>query len=162
MAERWKAIEDFEDYSVSNLGRVKRTTPDTLGRACRILKANSLKKGYLQVGLYREGKVHPKLVHTLVAEAFIPNPKKLSQVNHLGRNDDCRAHMLEWRSAAGNMLHAVQTGRKGKGVCFNKKQKRWVAYMHPNGKRKHLGSFATRADAVQVRSKAVKELLHII
>ena len=126
--EQWKVIEDFEDYEVSDLGRVRRVVPDSLKRPCKVLKPNQINKGYLQVGLYKKGKVYPRLVHVLVAKAFIPNPKGLPQVNHLGDNGDCRAEKLEWRTEQGNMQHAVNTGKKhGDGVSFTKKNKKWRA-----------------------------------
>ena len=158
--EKWKPVEGFKSYEVSSLGRVRRAVPDSLGRPCRVLKPNRLSKGYLQVGLYRDGKVHPVLVHVLVAKAFIPNPLNLPQVNHLGENGDCRASQLEWRTEQGNMLHAVQTGRKaGDGVSFNKKSGRWRAgYCSSPNVRVYLGEFDTREEALAVRKKAVESI----
>jgi hypothetical protein len=71
-----------------------------------------------------KGKCHFKLVHVLVAKAFIPNPLNLPEVNHLGKSDDCRANMLEWRTKLGNVQHSVATERKGTGgVSFEKEKK---------------------------------------
>lgn len=157
--ERWKPIADFKVYEVSDLGRVRRVVNGRTwnARAGTILKQNVLKKGYLAVRLYNESGKRDWLVHVLVALAFIPNPKGLPQVNHLGQNGDNRASQLEWRSEAGNMLHAVKTGRKaGDGVSFNKKTKKWRAGFCPEPNvRIYLGEYKTRAEAVAIRKKAV-------
>ena len=162
--EKWKPVEGFKSYEVSDLGRVRRAVPDSLGRPCRVLKPNILSKGYLQVGLYRDGKVHPLLVHVLVAKAFVPNPLNLPQVNHLGENGDCKALQLEWCTEQGNMLHAVQTGRKrGDGVSFTKRTKKWRAEFFPKpNQRVYLGEFNTKEEALRVRNEAVKGIQHTV
>lgn len=43
-------------------------------------------KGYLIVGLTVEGKRKTKAIHRLLAEAFIPNPDNLPEVNHKDAN----------------------------------------------------------------------------
>lgn len=54
-------------------------------------------KGYLKVDLWKNGKVKTFSVHRLVAEAYIPNPDNLPQVNH---KDECKTNNclqnLEW------------------------------------------------------------------
>ena len=54
-------------YQVSNYGRVKNS------KTGKILKPY-LTRGYLRVSLYNESGRKYKLVHRLVAEAFLPNP----------------------------------------------------------------------------------------
>lgn len=82
--EIFKDIEGYEGlYQVSNMGNVK-----SLGNGGsnasreRILKPIKLKNGYLQVGLYKEGKLKHYIIHRLVAQAFIDNPNNYPQVNH--------------------------------------------------------------------------------
>ena len=43
-------------------------------------------RGYLKVGLYKNGKVKNFYVHRLVAQAYIPNPDNLPQINHKDEN----------------------------------------------------------------------------
>lgn len=63
----------------------------------------------------------PRLVHRLVASAFIPNPLDKPQVNHIdGDKANNNASNLEWVTAQENIRHAYATGLmhkdKGNGV----------------------------------------------
>lgn len=79
--EQWKPVEGFENYEVSNLGRVKSLNYNRTDKE-RILKPKKEKNGYLRVCLCRNGKHKWLSVHRLVAIAFIPNPEGFEQVNH--------------------------------------------------------------------------------
>ena len=82
MGEIWKDIPGYEGlYQVSNLGNVK-----SLFRYRRKLSIQTQPNGYKAVVLYKNGNKKFKLVHRLVAEAFIPNPYKKPAVNHLDEN----------------------------------------------------------------------------
>lgn len=62
-----------------------------------------------------EIETRPKMVmvHRLVAQAFIGNPHKLPQVNHInGDRTDNSASNLEWCTASENQKHAIRTGLK--------------------------------------------------
>lgn len=82
MEETWKEIvydgETYEDYQVSNLGRVKSLW---FGKE-RILRPSKTTRGYLQVELYKNGKSKWLKVHRLVATAFLDNPDGKPEVNH--------------------------------------------------------------------------------
>lgn len=91
--EEWKEIEGFKNYFVSNEGRVfsekskKYLSPDKVG------------SGYLKVDLYLNGERNTKLIHRLVAEAFVPNnnPKINTEVNHKDENKtNNKVENLEW------------------------------------------------------------------
>ena len=87
-------------YQVSNLGRVKNS------KTGKILKPY-LTRGYLRVSLYNDSNRKCKLVHRVVAEAFLPNPDGKSDVNHInGCKTDASVCNLEWVSASENMFHA--------------------------------------------------------
>lgn len=89
-------------YQVSNLGRVRSLT---LG-----LKPWRHNMGYRAVTLFSEKGKEKKLVHRLVAEAFLPNPDQLPQVNHKnGDRADNRVENLEWCTNQENALHSVYT-----------------------------------------------------
>lgn len=108
MNEVWKPIEGYEDYLVSNLGRVKSLK---FGKE-KILSPGHNGWGYLDVGLCKNGQKKHQLVHRLVALAFIPNPKNLPEVNH--KNEDKtnnRADNLEWVSSKENINYGTRTLR---------------------------------------------------
>ena len=65
--------------------------------------------GYKLVYLMINGKRKSKLIHRLVAEAFIPNPNNLPQVNHIdGDKSNNHVSNLEWCTCEYNNNHAIQ------------------------------------------------------
>ncbi len=106
--EVYVCIRGYEGYQVSNHGRVKNN------KTGKILKPY-LTHGYLRVSLYNDSGRKCKLVHRLVAEAFLPNPDGKSDVNHInGCKTDANACNLEWVSASENMSHAHSNGLRPK------------------------------------------------
>lgn len=96
-------------YEVSNLGNVKALRGHKRGE--RVLKTYLSRHGYLLVHPCTNGVSRGKRVHRLVAEAFIPNPDNLPQVNHInGIKTDNSVGNLEWVTASENMTHAVSLG----------------------------------------------------
>ena len=68
-------------------------------------------KGYFVVNLYKDGKMKQKLVHRLIAEAFIPNPNGKIQINHKdGNTKNNSLDNLEWVTPKENSQHACDTG----------------------------------------------------
>ena len=103
--EIWKDVVGYEGlYQVSNLGRIK----NNKGK----IKAYFLKReGYLSTHLYKNGKETPVYAHRVVAEAFIPNPENLPQVNHKDLNKkNNNVDNLEWCSRKENINHAIRNG----------------------------------------------------
>jgi hypothetical protein len=126
MKERWKDIQGYENrYKVSNLGNVKSLSRKGK-RQEHLLNLAINPKGYYYVCLCVDSKQRTFRVHRLVAEAFIPNPKNLPEVNHKwGNKKDNRACALEWCTTQFNIEHAFENNlkprdKKGK---FKKKLK---------------------------------------
>lgn len=93
MIEEWKTIEEYPDYMVSNMGRVKSLKTNI------ILKNIKDNRGYLRVCLHRK----LKQVHRLVGSTFIPNPESKPQIDHINTDrTDNRVENLRWVTAKEN------------------------------------------------------------
>lgn len=67
--------------------------------------------GYPKISLCKGNLRKNHSVHRLVAQAFIPNPLNLPQVNHKnGNKTDNRVENLEWCTASFNLKHAHKLG----------------------------------------------------
>lgn len=108
-----KRIKDFEDYGITSCGRVWSF------KSNKFLKPRANKSGYLYVNLYSDGKVKTAIIHRLVAEAYIPNPEGLRDVDHVDGN---RKHNyignLQWMTHADN----VKKGSCKKVRCIETNQ----------------------------------------
>lgn len=87
----WKTVEKCPRIEVNERGEVR--YKDT----GKIASTSVSSTGYIQVGVWNNGKVSTFNVHRLVAEAFIPNPNNLPEVNHKDENRaNCNLDNLEW------------------------------------------------------------------
>ena len=170
--EKWKQIEGFSDYEVSDLGRVRskeRRVPSsrwirTRRVRERILKTHLKDGKYPSLHLFKNGKSYMRLVHRLVAQAFLPNPLNLPEVNHKGKTTDSRACKLEWLSTKDHGRDRAKREQVGDGVYFVKASKReprdvWRAVYYPEpGKSKYIGSFVTYEEAKVARDAKIATL----
>lgn len=133
IAERWRPVVGWEGfYDVSNLGRVRSRdrwipavnrdgTPRVNKFRGKVLKGTPDKNGYLKVNL-RDGlgRVKTRMIHCLVAEAFIgPRPTGQVVCHFPNGSWDNRASNLRWDTHAGNerdkRLSALINGSKRSG-----------------------------------------------
>jgi hypothetical protein len=102
-----KIIENAEDYEIYENGTVF-----SLKRR-KFLKIGVNQKGYLMVDICIKGVKKKKLIHRLLAQAFIPNPFNKPQVNHInGIKIDNRIENLEWTTNSENQKHAYNSKLK--------------------------------------------------
>lgn len=98
-------IKGFEDYQITDDGRVWSKKRN------KWLKIGHNQKGYCLVYLYGVNK-QMRQVHRLVAEAFIPNPNNLPQVNH--KNEDKTLNTVENLEWCDNKYNHNYGSLKGK------------------------------------------------
>ncbi len=155
-------------YKVSSFGYI------TNGR--KTLKTYRINSGYLCLKLHdASGDRTSHLLHRLVAQAFIPNPNNLPQVNHSnGNKNDCSAGNLEWTTALGNRHHAADTGlwtynrpstglklgtsSQYRNVCWDKNRSKWVSGIRVDGKTVGQKRFEHEIDAAKHSDFTIKSL----
>ena len=104
--ETFVKVVGFENYEVSNLGKVRNIKSGIM------LKPWITKDGYLRHCLYKHNKRKNLLLHRIIATAFIDNPGKKPQVNHIDENklnNDLRN--LEWCTERENAVHGTRIKR---------------------------------------------------
>lgn len=161
--EVWKKIKGFEDYEISNLGRLK---------SCKRNKENLIKgtatNGYIIVTLYANNGIIKRnfKIHQLVAMAFLEHtPNGLAfVVNHIdGDKSNNDANNLE-----------IVTNRENSSTCYRKNEgsftssfvgvswrddcKKWTSRVEVKGKSVYLGSFDNEIDASNAYQEALKNI----
>ncbi len=108
MREEWRDVPGFEDYRVSNLGKVwSKKSNREIG--------HMQQNGYMSVTLYSPERRWRTTIHCVVALSFIgPSPENL-QVNHKdGIKINNRVDNLEYVTHSENQKHAYRLGLKNK------------------------------------------------
>lgn len=127
MSEKWKKIDGFERYEVSDQGRVKRIAHirrDKRGRISMIkeviLKQEIVHNGYLRVSLYRNGKLYHKRVASLVIEAFLGQRPSDKEVDHIDGD--------KTNNAIENLRYATHQENINNPITVKKRRLYWDAY----------------------------------
>ena len=116
MMAQWKKILENNketNYEVSDLGEVRNI------KTKKILKGTLCRNEYRTVQLTIEGKPKSKMVHRLVAEAFIPNPDSYNIVDHIDRNKhNNSAKNLRWVNSRINNQNRSSKKQRQNSVSF--------------------------------------------
>lgn len=130
--EIWKPVVGYEGYyEVSSFGNIRSIDRE-------VLYSNGIKhhyngkiltkmniRGYDRVILSRDNKFKHPQIHRLVAQAFIPNPKNLPQVNHKNEDKgDNRVDNLEWCTSEYNINYGKRKSNfsrtiRDRGQCVS-------------------------------------------
>lgn len=139
--EIWKIIDNFSSYEISSYGRL-RSTNHTVIRGnnrpmtvkSKILTPDKNRKGYLMINLRSDdGKLKKVLIHRLVAQAFIPNPDNLPQVNHKDENKlNNHTNNLEWCTNKYNANYGSRGKRISKSLTNNGKISKTILQFDKN------------------------------
>jgi len=122
MLEIWKPIVGYEQrYEVSNLGNVRSVAQKIIMKNGVVYPIKEKQKtiyrdnknGYCTVCLVMDDISSNKLLHRVVATAFIPNPENKPQVNHKDSNkfNNCVSN-LEWVTSSENNKHSYSINKR--------------------------------------------------
>lgn len=159
----WKNISGHEGYQVSDTGEIRSYINNRHGvgnSEPHLLKPVKNKHGYETVCLGRNNR---RLVHRLVAEAFIPNPKKMPIVRHL--DDDPknnRVDNLAWGTQTDNMQDCVKHGRlvgDTRAATESTKMK-VVAIENKEGTRQYFDSVHDAARKLDLWPQHISSVIH--
>lgn len=153
MSDVWKPVQGFPGYFVSDLGRIMKT----LRGKVEILRGADNGYGYRRVFLRGES-TRRALIHRLVAEHFLPAPKRgQNEVDHVsGNRTDDSAGNLRWASRRQNNRNVPAVG-----CWYLPKRKRWQVQVRIGhglssgpGRKKTIGYFETKAAAMAAHADA--------
>jgi len=144
-------LPDWPDYLISTFGYVYSEKTGELVK----LKGRKNKKGYLCVGLWKDGKQYPKRIHRLVAETLIKKVKGKECIDHINQiKTDNTVENLRWVNKRENSINkGLQNNNKSgvKGVSYDNYYNKWVAEINiSKGKRKRK-YFKYKEDAIKWR-----------
>lgn len=110
--ELWKKHPYIKKIEVSSFGRVRSADG-------HYYNSHQTNRGYLNIRIKIDGRWITKLVHRLVAETFVPNPNKMSEVNHKdsGRTNN-EASNLEWVTRSYNIQYREEFGESSRRPLF--------------------------------------------
>lgn len=105
--EVWKDVAGYENlYRVSNMGRIA-----SIRYGFKVMALVRNPTGYLQIGFRVNNKITRKLVHVIVADAFLEKCENCTQVDHINNvKYDNRVENLKWISRSDNMKNNYSRG----------------------------------------------------
>lgn len=184
--EVWRAVKDYEGlYEVSNLGRIRsvsRTVRVGKGKGyerlveSKILSTPINGSGYKIIVLNKpNSKPVCKPIHRLVAEAFIPNPNNLTDVNHKDEDKmNNNVENLEWMSHKENMnwgevrkkISIAMSSKAGAGWLCARFARGWMPKLFRVKKRYeiiHNGvSYSSREEAAEKLNRSRARITQLV
>lgn len=119
----WKYLFYDKRYIINDIGEILSlhwSGTDSI----KNITPSITKDGYYKVSLTHNGKLKTFLVHQLVAQTFISNPKNYKIINHKDGNKlNNSVENLEWCTQKENVRHAVKHG-----LCNTRKVAQYDLY----------------------------------
>ena len=108
----WGDVIGYEGkYQVNTKGEIRSLNYGRMNKIC-LLKPYLGNRGYLNVVLSKDNKTKIKMVHKLVAEAFIPNEDSKPFIDHINNiKTDNRVENLRWVTHKENMRNPLTRKR---------------------------------------------------
>ena len=101
-----RKIKNHENYTITDDGKIYSYKQKTK----RQLKTYYDKHGYENIKVSDRGEYHHWLIHRLVAEAFIDNPERYPEVDHINKDrKDNRVENLRWCDRKFNLEQSYET-----------------------------------------------------
>ena len=113
----WRPIKGYEGlYEISDTGNVKSIPrKGTRSTEPKIMIVSIYNHGYPQVTLTKHGKGKTARIHRLVADAFLPNPNGLPEINHIDEDKtNNNVNNLEWCTRIYNINYGNRTAKTRK------------------------------------------------
>jgi len=176
MKEIWCDIKGYEGmYQISNLGHVRSLDRwewngiNFWHRKGQLMKTYEKENGYWFVTLRKNNKPKCFYVHRLVAQAFIPNPKELPEINHKSEvKSENFVENLEWISCKDNNNYGTKNERMKTNKSWINKHKKALKNAHkahekavyiiyPNGTDELFESMKKASEAVDILKSNVSK-----
>lgn len=134
-----KGVDYTGMYQVSNYGEVKSLNYNHTGKE-KILTPISNSRGYLSVGLSKNGKCTLERINRIVGLTFIPIPEQLKhlpldklEVDHIdGNRTNNRLDNLRWADRSGNERNPITIKRISQSLVNNPKLSQPVVQIDKN------------------------------
>ena len=114
-------------------------------------------KEYWRTQIWENGAPHYQSLHR-----FLIEPSEDKVIDHIDRNKNNNSknnlRICEQRENSRNVSLGSKNTSGFLGVSWNKNNKNWNAYIKLNGKRKYLGAFSSKEEAIKARLIAEKEM----
>jgi len=150
-----KKIKNYPDYYATKEGKIFSS------KSNKFLKPSFDKQGYAMVGIYIGNyKTKTIKIHRLIAETFIDNPLKKTDVNHID-GDKSNNHVcnLEWNTRSENIEHAFNNGLK---KISNKQRSRFLSMVKGQVGKKNPASRKIINTKTGEIFNTIKEVLPIV
>lgn len=116
LAEAATPVHDAPGYAVSEDGSIWSLASNWRGYGPRRLSTTEGKSGYLKIRMNIRGRRVNRMVHRIVAEAFLPPRQEGAQVRHKdGDKLNNQASNLQWGTARDNARDRDQHGTTARG-----------------------------------------------